>query len=319
MFPDFIPSSAAVLDESVSEATSIAMLASITRLPIPIKDSDQSVGTAIVHQAPASEPCNSTQPIVLLHGFDSSLLEFRRLLPRLAAHHPTWAIDLLGFGFTDRQNHDLDFSPAAIKAHLYETWKTHIQRPMVLVGASMGGAAAIDFALTYPEAVSQLVLIDAAGLAKGPAISGVLSLFPAIGKLATNFLSRPKVRRQVSVKAYHDPATYVTRDAETCAALHLAMPGWSDALIRFTCSGGYNFLGPERIAQMRQPTLILWGRQDKILGTRDADRFAKILPQSQLVWIENCGHVPHLEQAEITAAHLLDFIQTASPLLATSC
>jgi pimeloyl-ACP methyl ester carboxylesterase len=315
MFPDFIPSSAAAL----SEPSAIAMLTAITRSPIAVTDSAPSVATAIVHQTPAGFSRSSTEPlpIALLHGFDSSLLEFRRLLPRLAQGHPTWAIDLLGFGFTDRQNPDQNFSPAAIKAHLYAVWQSQIQRPMVLVGASMGGAAAIDFALTYPEAVAQLVLIDAAGLAKGPAISGVLSVFPAIGKLATGFLSRPNVRRQVSVKAYHDPATYVTPDAETCAALHLAMPGWSDALIRFTCSGGYNFLGPERIAQLTLPTLILWGRQDKILGTRDADRFAKILPQSQRVWIENCGHVPHLEQPEITAQQMLAFIQAASP--APSC
>jgi pimeloyl-ACP methyl ester carboxylesterase len=50
-----------------------------------------------------------------------------------------------------------------------------------------------------------------------------------------------------------------------------------------------------------QSALILWGRQDKILGVKDADRFQKLLPQSKLVWIENCGHVPHLEQPQVTA------------------
>ncbi len=48
-------------------------------------------------------------------------------------------------------------------------------------------------------------------------------------------------------------------------------------------------------------TMILWGRQDQILGVKDADRFQHLLPQSKLVWIENCGHVPHLEQPQVTA------------------
>ena len=66
---------------------------------------------------------------------------------------------------------DIPLNPENIKIHLYHFWKTIIKQPVILVGASMGGAAAIDFTLTYPEAVEKLVLIDSAGLAKQPAIS----------------------------------------------------------------------------------------------------------------------------------------------------
>jgi pimeloyl-ACP methyl ester carboxylesterase len=305
MIPEFMPSRAADL----TEATSVAMVQGIVRSPIPVPRSAQPIDTAIVAMGPDAENRDVTDdaPIMLLHGFDSSLLEFRRLLPLLGERRSVWAMDLLGFGFTDRAiDPDFDFTPENIKIHLYYTWKTLVQKPMVLVGASMGGAAAIDFALTYPEAVAKLVLIDAAGFAKGPAISGVLSRFPSIGQVATNFLSRPNIRRQVSVKAYHDQS-FVTEDAEICASLHLAMPGWSDTLIRFTCSGGYNFLA-DKIGQITQPTLVLWGRQDRILGTKDASRFEQTLPQGKLVWVENCGHVPHLEQAPITAAAIDAFI-----------
>jgi pimeloyl-ACP methyl ester carboxylesterase len=313
MIPEFMPSRAAQL----TEATSVAMVQGIVRSPITVprwsttdqRSSAQPIPTAIVAMSPDRENRDVTDdaPIMLLHGFDSSLLEFRRLLPLLGERRSAFAVDLLGFGFTDRAiDPDFDFTPENIKSHLYNTWKTLVQKPMVLVGASMGGAAAIDFALTYPEAVEKLILIDGAGFAKGPAISGFLSLFPAVGRVATNFLSRPNVRRQVSVKAYHNPA-FVTEDAEICASLHLDMPGWSDALIRFTCSGGYNFLA-DKIGEIAQPTLVLWGRQDRILGTQDASRFERTLPQGKLVWVENCGHVPHLEQAPITAAAIDAFI-----------
>jgi pimeloyl-ACP methyl ester carboxylesterase len=308
MFPKFLPPQV----QQLSEATSIAMARSIERQGIVTPLLATPIETAFVHPPRPQSAHFRKTPVVLLHGFDSSLLEFRRLLPllteqdELGAQVDAWAIDLLGFGFSDRPA-DIDYSPETIKTHLYYSWKTLIGQPMVLVGASMGGAAAMEFALAYPEAVAKLVLIDGAGFAKGPAVSKLLQVFPALGTGATNFLRQPQVREKVSRKAYLADQRFVTPDAECCAALHLDLPRWREALIRFTCSGGY-YLG-DRIAQITQPTLIIWGRQDKILGVKDADRFKRTIGQSKLVWIENCGHVPHLEQPQATAAAILQFVQ----------
>jgi pimeloyl-ACP methyl ester carboxylesterase len=85
------------------------------------------------------------------------------------------------------------------------------------------------------------------------------------------------------------------------------MANWSQALIAFTKSGGYSAFRFKKLAEINQPTLILWGDSDKILGTEDAKRFKLAIPHSQLIWIANCGHVPHLEQPEMTAHHILEF------------
>lgn len=293
MFESFLPPEVTQLTED----TSIALARQIRRSPIPTSISLEPIATAYVHQGTGGTP------ILLLHGFDSSVFEFRRLLPQLAARHETWMVDLLGFGFTDRPL-NTPFSPAAIKTHLYDFWKEKIAQPVILVGASMGGAAAIDFTLDHPDAVAKLVLLDSAGFAAGPAIGKFL--IPPLGYLATEFLRRPNVRRSVSLKAYCDPG-FVTTDAELCAALHLKLSRWNEALIAFTKSGGYNFLS-NRISQIACPTLILWGDSDQILGTKDAPRFERAISQSQLIWIEQCGHVPHLEKPEITAQHILEFV-----------
>ena len=282
----------------LTEPMAIDLVQSITRQAIMTALQPDPIATAYVHRG------SGGQPIVLLHGFDSSVLEFRRLLPQLAEHHQTWAIDLLGFGFTERPP-TLAYTPAAIKTHLHATWQTLIGQPIVLVGASMGGAVAIDFALTYPEAVAQLVLLDSAGFAAGPAIGRFL--IPPLGYLATEFLRQTPVRRQVSFSAYVDPSL-VTPDAELCGALHLQTPGWRSALIAFTQSGGYNFLH-DRIADLARPTLIVWGDSDKILGIQDAAKFHAAIAHSQLVWVKNCGHVPHLEKPQETAAAILQFVQ----------
>jgi pimeloyl-ACP methyl ester carboxylesterase len=241
-----------------------------------------------------------------MHGFDSSLLEFRRLVPTLAPLAETWALDLLGFGFSDRTVYP-HHSPGSIKLHLHSFWQQLIARPVVLVGASMGGAAAIDFALTYPEAVAGLVLLDSAGFAVGPSLEK--AMFPPLDSLATAFLGNAWVRRQISRQAYWDKAL-VTADAELCAALHLQCPRWKEALIAFTKSGGYNFLG-DKIAQIACPTLVIWGEKDAILGTEDATKFQQAIPGCQLVWVPNCGHVPHLEKPQDTATAIGDSEQAS--------
>lgn len=280
----------------LTEATSIALVQSLERTDITTPLCAQPIATAFVRQG------TGKPPILLLHGFDSSLLEFRRLLTLLTSTHETWIVDLLGFGFTDRPK-GVSFSPAAIKTHLYYVWKTLIAQPVILVGASMGGAAAIDFTLTYPEAVQKLVLLDSAGFAQGPAVARFL--VPPLGYLAASFLRSSGVRRKVSQQAYFDPS-FASPDALLCAALHLKLPQWHQAIISFTKSGGYNFLA-DKIAAIDKPTLILWGDADRIVGTKDAEKFQHAIAGSKLVWIKNCGHVPHLEQPQKTAAQILEF------------
>jgi pimeloyl-ACP methyl ester carboxylesterase len=293
-FPQFLPAGVS----NLTEQTSIAIAQQIQQVDVETELSFLPVPTTYVKQG------EGQPPLLLLHGFDSSLLEFRRLFPLLAEFRETWAIDLLGFGFTDR-TFTTSITPSAIKQHIYSFWQQKIDQPVVLVGASMGGAAAIDFALTYPEAIDRLVLLDSAGLAAGPAMGKLM--FPPLDRWATAFLKNPGVRRRISRQAYADKS-FVTLDAETCAALHLDCDNWSEALIAFTKSGGYNFLS-KRIAEITAPTLVIWGRQDKILGTKDATRFESALPNGTLTWIEDCGHVPHLEKPAETAATLQQWLQ----------
>lgn len=284
------------LIQQLTEPTSIALAQSIKRTAIATPLNAQAIATAYVHQG------SGGIPILLLHGFDSSVLEFRRLLPLLAAENETWAVDLLGFGFTDRLA-EVHFSPSAIKTHLYYFWKTLITQPVILVGASMGGAAAIDFTLTHPEAVKKLVLIDSAGFAGGSAMGRFM--FPPLDYLASEFLRNPRIRDRISRTAYKNPSL-ASIDAQLCGALHLHMPSWHQALIAFAKSGGYSSFR-NKLTHIQQPTLILWGEFDRILGIAGAGKFKQAITYSQLIWIKDCGHVPHLEQPQITAQHVLDF------------
>lgn len=288
-FPEFLPDPV----RSLSEAPSIALCEQMQQVPVTMP-----WGTVLTNTVRSGE---GGPPLVLLHGFDSSLLEYRRLVPLLAQRHTTWALDLWGFGFTARSPQQR-YSPAQIKLHLAHFWQQYVRQPMILVGASMGGAVALDFVLTYPEAVAQLVLIDSAGLTSQP-LSGKV-MFPPLDRLATKFLGDPRVRRKITATAYHDPQ-FVTEDACLCGSLHVSCDHWSEALIAFTKSGGYGSFR-DRLGEITTPTTLIWGKQDRILGTKGAGQFQKGIPHSQLHWIDACGHVPHAEQPEATAAAIYE-------------
>ena len=293
MFPNFLP----LQVNQLTDPEAIAFVQSIEKVSLATSLSDQPVPTTYIHKG-----CGVT-PILLLHGFDSSILEFRLLLPLLAAQNETWAVDLLGFGFTQRQK-EINYSPTTIKIHLYNFWKTLINRPIILVGASMGGATAIDFTLTYPQIVKSLVLINSLGYTSSPAFSKYL--FPPFDFLAVEYLRQRHILalNLCSILPNFDRKIFL---AIQCAMLHQQMPGWHDAMIDYVKTGGYSNLA-DRIAKVEKPTLILWGEADDMLPLEDAEKFQRSIPNSQLIKLKSCGHAPQIEQPQITSQHILQFL-----------
>jgi pimeloyl-ACP methyl ester carboxylesterase len=289
MFPSFLPPTVRLLQDP----TAIALAQQIQQQAIPTPLADLPISTAYV-QVGTGNP-----PILLLHGFDSSVLEFRAIAPLLAEQQETWAVDLLGSGFTERVT-NIPLNPSTIRTHLYSFWQILIQQPVILVGASLGGAAAIDFTLAYPQCVQKLVLIDSVGF------SGTFPLgqflFSPLDLFAVEFWRQ----RKLLPLSFGTTFGFSPADLEAirCAGLHLDMPGWAEAIASFTKSGGYN-LSVQQISQIHQPTLILWGDRDDMLGTADAEKFKRAIANSQLIWMRDCGHVPHLEKPTITADEIL--------------
>ncbi|BAQ60888.1 possible alpha/beta hydrolase superfamily [Geminocystis sp. NIES-3708] len=291
-----LPENITIQAKKLTESTSINLLKKIKFTSLKTTIIEDNILTSYVLDG------EKNSPILLLHGFDSSLLEFRRLLPLLKKNHQVWALDLLGFGFTERKL-SINYCTENIKIHLQQFWAKMIQKPVILIGASMGGATAIDFTLNYPEAVEKLILLDSGGLIQPPILGKFL--FPPFDYFATEFLRNLKVRQSISKTAYFNP-NFASEDALLCAALHLQSDHWNNALISFTKSGGYGSFS-QQLNNIEKPTLIIWGENDKILGIKSANKFQDMILHSKLIWVKNCGHVPHLEQSKITANHILDF------------
>ncbi|XP_030449697.1 alpha/beta hydrolase domain-containing protein VTE7 isoform X1 [Syzygium oleosum] len=293
-FPPFLPKQV----ESIKDPYARKLASRIERLPVSF--SENCIMSSCVKPLVKGEP----NPVVLLHGFDSSCLEWRYTYPLLEdAGLETWAIDILGWGFSD-----LEQLPACNVAnkrnHLYQLWKSYIKKPMILVGPSLGAAIAIDFAVIHPEAVEKLVLIDASVYAEG---TGDMANLPrAIAYAGVSILKSFPLRFYVNVFAFSGLPLSTNLDWTNVGRLHCQYPWWEDASVDFMLSGGYNVT--DKINQVEQRALIIWGEDDEIISNKLAVRLHAELPNSILHQIPDCGHLPHVEKPNTVANLITDFV-----------
>ena len=267
-----------------------ALAAQVQWWPLPELGAEGPWPVAVLGKGP---------PVLLLHGFDSSFLEFRRLAPLLASGVQLFIPDLYGFGFCPRPSGG-DYSPSGVLRHLEVLAREIGSRnpaPLGLIGASMGGSVAVELARRLPEQVNRLLLLAPAGLTGRP-----MPLPPLLDGLGVRFLALPGVRRGLCRTAFADPDAAVGAAELEIASLHLQSPGWADALRRFARSGGFAGAGAPL---PHQPITVLWGANDRILRAPQK-RAALALLGERVRELDACGHLPHLDQTATVAATWLD-------------
>ncbi|MEB3199331.1 MAG: alpha/beta fold hydrolase [Synechococcaceae cyanobacterium] len=251
------------------------------------EDPDRRWPLAVLGQGP---------PLLLLHGFDSSFLEYRRLAPLLAEHHQLLIPDLHGFGFTPRPL-QRRYDPEALLQHLESVLQAAHDRfgpePLGLIGASMGSAVAVALARRQPSRIRCLLLLAPAGLSGSPR-----PLPAPLDRLGTWFLSRPAVRRGLCRSAFAEPDRDVGPAELEIASAHLETPGWDFALRGFARSGGFAGCG---LPLPTQPLRALWGAADRILPA-DQKQQTRALLGERLQELPACGHLPHIDQPRAVAA-----------------
>jgi pimeloyl-ACP methyl ester carboxylesterase len=306
-------------DTSGMEETALMdTAAKMQRVLVPVSDSvhpDGQVGISYVNW-PAEGRKRLRLPVVLVHGFDSSCLEYRRLGSKLSARGiDTYAVDLLGWGYT--QLDGVSSFSAQAKIDTLNSWVETVlgaNTPFAIAGASLGGAAAIEVAAFNPNCRG-LILLDAQGFVDG--IGPMATLPKPLAKLGTQVLKSVQLRSSANQMSYFDKKQFATDEAVVVGRMHCMREGWSDALVSFMKSGGFS--PSAKIAMVQAPSLVLWGRQDTILdGTEFAPKFLETLPNASLQWIEECGHVPHLEQPDVTVSCGL-FVLVWNELAITIC
>jgi pimeloyl-ACP methyl ester carboxylesterase len=166
----------------------------------------------------------------------------------------------------------------------------------ILIGNSAGGAVAMNTALTYPERVQGLVLVDAAINRGGGPPAWVKPLLSTpqlqrLGPLSGRFLASSGER--LLGMAWHDRSK-MTPDVLEGYRKATQAQDWDKGLWELTKASSDLKLGA-RVAEVTQPTLVITGDDDRVVPTKDSIRLASELPNAELVIIPQCGHTPQEE------------------------
>lgn len=241
-------------------------------------------------------------PLVLVHALAHSLEIWERVFSRLAHGFRVIAFDLPGFGQASRPHarYDGAFFATQLKALLDVLGLGRC----ILVGNSLGASVVLRFSTLDPGRIERAVLAAPGGFGRETHLLTRVPALPLVG----SWLGRPTPRNNALTLrlAIHSPAD-VTDGIVATVNRYAALPGSDRSFVR-TLQQGVGLCGSRdrdvvaRIAAaFPAPSLVVWGMQDRIFPPAQAQAAAAVLPRSELLLLDACGHYPHWEQPEAFA------------------
>jgi 4,5:9,10-diseco-3-hydroxy-5,9,17-trioxoandrosta-1(10),2-diene-4-oate hydrolase len=251
------------------------------------------------------ERYGSGPPILLIPAGGSHTSTWRFNIGALSRSHEVWTVDLPGSGYSDK--------PAAFP-YTHRSYAEFVRAFMaimnipkaVVAGHSLGGTVALEFAIDFPELTTGLVLIAAGGYSRG-AMPGALFLRRrTLNAILMSFSSYPAVLGRLLAYLYDNPVPF-TSDSAFLGELSKInrTPNARKAYYWMQRALQFDFAIPDvsRIKSVAAPTLIVWGRNDRVIDARIASRFQQEIAGSQQVVIDGAGHMVHEEKpAEVNGA-----------------
>ncbi|MEN9215601.1 MAG: alpha/beta fold hydrolase [Gloeomargarita sp. DG02_4_bins_56] len=253
--------------------------------------------------------------ILLIHGFGASTDHWRYNLPDLAQDHRVWAVDLLGFGRSEK--------PAVL--YTGELWREQLRdlvtqvigEPVVLVGNSLGGYAALCFGVDCPQWTQGVALLNCAGPVGEDSIrphplQRLFFQIPGVVELASAglffYMRNPQVIRRILQQVYKDHSHINKELIES-----IYRPAWDRGALGVFRSV---FKSPpgrrldQLLPELTVPLLLMWGTSDPWMTVARAEKCNAFVPQATVAWLE-AGHCPHDERPDLVNPLLRRWVQTA--------
>ncbi|MSO41715.1 MAG: alpha/beta hydrolase [Solirubrobacterales bacterium] len=271
-------------------------------------------GHAVGYRMAGSGP-----PLVLLHGITSTSEAWRLVMPRLVERYTVIAPDLLGHGRSAKPRGD--YSLGAYAAGTRDLLAALGVDRGTVVGHSLGGGIALQFAYLFPEFPERLVLVSSGGL--GPEVHPLLRaatlpgsewVLPLLAR--EDFVKAGDAVRAVAAKIGIQAGPDLAEFARGYASLvdEGAREAFLDTMRGVIGPDGQKVSALDRLYLADQlPTLLIWGTDDPIIPVAHARNAHEIISDSRLVELEGSGHWPMLDRPDRIVDELTDFIETTEP------
>ncbi len=253
-------------------------------------------------EAPADAPV-----LVMLHGFTGSKENWYPLIGRLRGKYRLLVPDLPGWGESERKPGD-DYGYVAQAERVDGFIRRLVSRPggstdgrrVVLLGHSMGGGIAALMAARFPDGITRLGLLDAAGVHFNDNVFGRQVLD---GDNPFAVTDRASLRRYVDTVFHRETAKpWIPWPASRgFIKKRIADAGFEQSVLDSIGRGPERFAPGDAATDIRQPTLLLWGRDDIVVDPSAMDLYAAKIPQARKVLLDDCGHMSLADQPDAVA------------------
>lgn len=265
----------------------------------------------------AQTPSPDAVPIVFLHGFGAALTQWRLNLEPMSQHHTVYAIDLLGFGASEKgaANYKVDLWMAQVRDFCREI----VGRPVVLVGHSLGALVALAIAATEPALVQGLILLTLPA-SRQELLPGKLQGFvgeiesffssPLLLKPLFSLIRRPGVIRSVLRAVYANPEA-ITDELVQSFAIPAGDRGAAKVLCRLVQARTQTDFSPNTKALLQAvdlPILLLWGQKDRVIPLVWGRQLPAMNPKLKLIELPDAGHCPYDECADRVNQEILAWV-----------
>jgi pimeloyl-ACP methyl ester carboxylesterase len=260
------------------------------------------------------------RPLVLVHGFGASIGHWRKNIPVLAdAGYQVFALDLLGFGGSDKAN--IDYSVEVWVELLKDFWTAHIQETAIFIGNSIGALLSLIVLAQHPEIAAGAVLINSAGgLSHRPhELNPVLRLvmatfnklvaYPVTGKFVFNQIRQKSQIRRTLYQVYGDRQA-VTEELVDLLYSPSCDPGAQQVFASILTAPP----GPspeELLPKIEKPLLVIWGAEDPwtpITGAKIYEQARENGKEIEIIPIPGAGHCPHDEVPNLVNGYIIDWL-----------
>ena len=255
-------------------------------------------------------------PVLLLHGIGRSLEDWAPQYERLADSHRVIALDVPGFGFSDRPRGAVTL-PAFARGVAGAVDALGEKRPLHVIGNSLGGAIALQLLAHEPDRVASLVLVNSAGFGSEVTVLLRMLAMPVVGPLSTRRTTRASARvlertifadRSLATKERVDHALAVGRQPDAGAVMR-------ETAVELATGRGVRPEWRRRLAaaaaQHRRPTLIMWGDRDRVLPAHHLNEARRAFPHAETHLLPGIGHMPQIECPKEFADLVVPFLTRA--------
>lgn len=268
----------------------------IDKMAVPVEHGEVTIDSVKTAYLSAG----SGYPVICLHGAGAGAVTWYPSIGAISKIFHVVAPDIVGYGESDKPvaQYDRAYFSKWLRAFLVEMKisKAH------LVGLSQGGAIALQFTIDNPEMVDKLVLVDSAGL------GAKVSFWPLFGIIWMNTFPSAIGSRFNSRYLLHKPENRDRNHARYSVAVTKSSGGKN--VFKQGRGSAVSKIPEELLQQIKNETLIIWGKNDQMFPAEYGERAAEIIPGAKFHPIEDAGHLPLMDQPEIFNKTLVDFLNS---------